>query len=478
MQETATTIAHHADQERRLEALIAQLRRIEPFELRGEVSACQGSSLICRGLHHHLGIGDICTVDRPAMTGGGRRGDADGDPLLAEVMALDDQGAVLLPFEELDGVGLGATVRLSRGHAVVRPGPGWLGRVIDPLGRPLDQGPPLDDGPIDYPVQARAIAAHRRRDLGERLDLGVRALNLFAPCRRGQRLGIFAGTGVGKTTLLSMLAQHSGADALVLGLIGERGRELHGFLHGGLGQRARERSVVVVATSDMPAMQRRRAAQTTMAVAEALRDQGLSVLCLIDSVTRYAMALREIYLAAGEPPTSKGYPPSVFSELPRLLERAGPGEGEGSITGLFTVLVEGDDLNDPIADAVRGILDGHVVLDRRIAEQGRFPAIDVLKSLSRTAPGCYAPEERPLVEEARRLLRVHEDAAELIQLGAYKPGTDPLTDRAIEMRPGLEELLKQDEGERCRSDADFSRLAEMLRGTASQTAPLEAADGS
>ncbi|MEM7042048.1 MAG: FliI/YscN family ATPase [Pseudomonadota bacterium] len=443
-----------------MDSLLAKLDWIEPYELRGEISACEGTRLICRGLHHLLNIGDICTVERSGV-------DADhGGHLLAEVMALDENGAVLLPFDEIDGIGLGAVVRRARGHTVIRPGVGWLGRVIDPMGQPIDQGPPLQDGPVDYPVQARAIAAHRRRDLGERLDLGVRALNLFAPCRRGQRLGIFAGTGVGKTTLLSMLAQHSRADALVLGLIGERGRELHGFLHGGLGPLARERSVVVVATSDMPAMQRRRAAQTTMAVAEALRDQGLSVLCLIDSVTRYAMALREIYLAAGEPPTSKGYPPSVFAELPKLLERAGPGNGDGSITGLFTVLVEGDDLNDPIADAVRGILDGHVVLDRRIAEQGRFPAIDVLKSLSRTAPGCYASEERPLVEEARQLLRVYEDAAELIQLGAYKPGTDALTDRAIELRPKIEALLKQDEGEQGGIRADFTGLGALLQAPA------------
>ncbi len=448
---------------RRLEGLLSQLQAIEPYELRGEVSACRGSSLICQGLHPLLSIGDICTVDRTRRGGACGKDTSSADHLLAEVMALSEKGAVLLPFEELDGVGLGATVRLSKANTVIRPSTGWFGRVLDPLGRPLDQGPPLVDGPVDYPVQARAIAAHRRRDLGDRLDLGVRALNLFAPCRRGQRLGIFAGTGVGKTTLLSMLAQHSGADALVLGLIGERGRELHAFLHGGLGQAARERSVVVVATSDMPAMQRRRAAQTTMAVAEALRDQGLSVVCLIDSVTRYAMALREIYLAAGEPPTAKGYPPSVFAELPKLLERAGPGDGDGSITGLFTVLVEGDDLNDPIADAVRGILDGHVVLDRRIAEQGRFPAIDVLKSLSRTAPGCYEPDERPLVAEARHLLRVYEDAAELIQLGAYRPGTDPLTDRAIALRPRLEDLLKQGEGEHSGIASDFTLLTDLLR---------------
>ncbi len=385
------------------------------------------------------------------------------DTLVAEVMAINDHGVVLLPYDELDGIGLGATVTLASERNAIRPTAKWLGRMIDPMGRPLDSGPALEEGSKAYPIRARAVAAHLRHGLADRLDLGVRTLNLFTPCRRGQRLGIFAGTGVGKTTLLSMLAQHSGADALVLGLIGERGRELHGFINGGLGETGLARSVVVVATSDMPAMQRRRAAETTMAVAEALRDQGLSVLCLIDSVTRYAMALREIYLAAGEPPTSKGYPPSVFTEMPKLLERAGPGEGEGSITGLFTVLVEGDDLNDPIADAVRGILDGHIVLDRKIAEQGRFPAVDVLKSLSRTAPGCYAPEERPLVDEARRLLRVYEDVAELLQLGAYRPGTDPLTDRAIQMRPLLEDVLKQDEGEKSTIQNDFAKLAVILQ---------------
>jgi len=465
MRDTAADCGGPAPSDQHFDNLLAQLGRIPPYELRGEVSACQGARLVSRGLHHLLDIGDICTVDRTRKSNKINAPDQQPDQLLAEVMALSEDGAVLLPFEELDGVGLGATVKLSRDSNVIRPGIGWLGRVVDPFGRSLDQGPPLEEGPIEYPVQARAIAAHRRRGLGDRLDLGVRALNLFAPCLRGQRLGIFAGTGVGKTTLLSMLAQHSGADALVLGLIGERGRELQSFLQSGLGEAARARTVIVVATSDSPAMQRRRAAQTTMAVAEALRDQGLSVLCLIDSVTRYAMALREIYLAAGEPPTSKGYPPSVFAELPKLLERAGPGADDGSITGLFTVLVEGDDLNDPIADAVRGILDGHVVLDRRIAEQGRFPAIDVSKSLSRTTPGCYGQDERPLVEEARRLIRVYEDVAELIQLGAYRPGTDPLTDRAIQIRPKLEDLLKQDERERSRIASDVAMLADLLQTT-------------
>jgi flagellum-specific ATP synthase len=275
-------------------------------------------------------------------------------------------------------------------------------------------------------------------------------------------MGIFAGSGVGKTTLLAMLARHSDADALVLGLIGERGRELAGFLQQGLGPEGLARAVVVVATSDLPPMVRRRAAYLTLTVAEALRDRGLRVLCLFDSLTRFAAALREIHLAAGEPPTSRGYPPSVFAELPRLLERAGPGPAAGSITGLFTVLVEGDDLSEPLADAVRAILDGHIVLDRRTAEAGRYPAIDVLRSLSRVAPDCYGDDERPLVERARRLLRAYADAAELIQLGAYRRGGDPLINEAIRVRPALEALLAQGIVERSTIAEDVAQLAAAL----------------
>jgi flagellum-specific ATP synthase len=338
-----------------------------------------------------VGLGDTCLIeprshnrDECPWSGGLGR-----EPLLGEVVALDDAGVHLLPFSELEGVGLDARVTLTRGLDRLRPSPDWIGRVLDPLARPLDDGPAPSWGDAIYPLHARPPPAHQRRGFGPRLDLGVRALNLFTPCCRGQRMGVFADSGVGKSTLLSMLARHSNADALVLGLIRERGREVNALLHHGLGSAGLARSVVVVATSDMPAMLRRRAAYLTLTIAEALRDQGLAVLCLIDSVTRFAMALREIYLAAGEPPTSKGYPPSVFAELPRLLERAGPGTGDGSITGLFTVLVEGYDLTDPIADAVRAILDGHIVLDRAIAEGGRF-------SGGRRAPLALAQRARRL----------------------------------------------------------------------------------
>jgi len=415
-----------------------------------------------------VGLGDTCLIEGQGHNLSECAGVEGGppEPLLGEVVAVDEAGVHLLPFSELAGIGQGARATPVRGLQQLRPDRSWIARVLDPLARPLDGGPALRPGGAVYPLLARPAPAHLRQGFGPRLDLGVRALNLFAPCCRGQRMGIFAGSGVGKSTLLSMLARHSDADALVLGLIGERGHEVNALLHHGLGEHGRARSVVVVATSDMPAMLRRRAAYLTLAVAEALRDQGLAVLCLIDSVTRFAMALREIYLAAGEPPASKGYPPGVFAELPRLLERAGPGTGAGSITGLFSVLVEGDDLNDPIADALRAILDGHIVLDRRIAENGRFPAVDVLRSLSRSAPGAYRPAERPLVERARRLMRAHADTAELIQLGAYRRGSDPLIDAAIAAQPALEAVLAQAIDERSTLAGDFERLGAALGGVA------------
>jgi flagellum-specific ATP synthase len=295
-------------------------------------------------------------------------------------------------------------------------------------------------------------------------------MNVFTTCCRGQRLGVFSGSGVGKSVLLSMLARQSECDAVVVGLIGERGREVREFIEETLGEEGLKRAVVVVATSDEPALKRRQAAYMTLAIAEYMRDQDLEVLCLMDSVTRFAMAQREIGLAAGEPPTTKGYTPTVFTELPKLLERAGPGpvrpDGTrgGPITGLFTVLVDGDDHNEPIADAVRGILDGHIVMERAIAERGRFPAINVLKSISRTMPACQDTRERAIVRDARQVLSAYANMEELIRIGAYRAGSDPMVDRAIALNPALEAFLGQDKDEVSSLPESFSRLEQILSG--------------
>jgi flagellum-specific ATP synthase len=292
----------------------------------------------------------------------------------------------------------------------------------------------------------------------------VRALDLFTGCRQGQRLGLFAGSGVGKSTLMAMLARQAACDVAVIALVGERGREVREFIEDDLGEAGLARSVVVVATSDAAPLLRREAAHAALAVAEHFRDEGLNVLLMMDSVTRFCLALREIGLSAGEPPATRGYPPSVFAELPRLLERAGPGlEGRGgAITALFTVLVEGEDHDEPVADAARGILDGHVVLERRIAEAGRFPAVNVLRSLSRAADGLLAPEQKALLARARRLLALHTEMADMVRLGAYRPGSDPEVDEAVRLAPRIEALLAQGKDETDTPEAAFAALAAIL----------------
>jgi flagellum-specific ATP synthase len=336
------------------------------------------------------------------------------------VVGFRDGRALVMPLGSLDGITLGARADFEDRPASIYPSKAWLGRVLDGFGQPIDGKGALPQGTAAYALKAPPPPATRRGRMGGKLDLGVRAMNAFTTCCAGQRMGIFAGSGVGKSILLSMLARNSDADALVIGLIGERGREVKEFIEDDLGEEGLARSVIVAATSDEAPLVRRQAAYVAMTVAEYLRDQGLNVLLLMDSVTRFAMAQREIGLSAGEPPASKGYTPTVFAELPRLLERAGPGpDGVGTITGLFTVLVEGDDHNEPVADAVRGILDGHIVLERAIAERGRFPAINILKSVSRAMPACNTDDEQRLVLRARQPLTIYEDMAELIRLGAY-----------------------------------------------------------
>ncbi len=449
------------------ELLAGRLAPILPYRAVGTVRRCTGQLVTAAGLRGVVGLGDVCHIARGA--GGSPSGD-----LLAEVVGFEEGEVRLLAYDDPIGLSAGNRIVHERNHQLVRPHESWRGRVLDAMGEPVDGAGPLASGARAYALRARPIPAQSRRLMGERLHLGARALDLFVPCCRGQRLGIFAGSGVGKSSLLSMIARNSDADVMVIGLVGERGRELNEFLEHTLGPEGRARSVVVVATSDAPPMMRRRAAYLTLTIAEYFRDRGAQVLCLLDSVTRFAMALREIYLAAGELPASRGYPPSVFAELPRLLERAGPGAGRGTITGLFTVLVEGDDLNEPVTDTVRSVLDGHIVLDRRIAERGRFPAVDVLKSISRAAPACYAPQEAALIGRARRLLAVYSDMAELIELGAYRPGSNAAVDEAIAGQEAIERVLRQEIDEDTRSEDPFAVLAAALGVEMATVSPADA----
>jgi flagellum-specific ATP synthase len=433
------------------------VERLDPLTVSGRVAAVNGLMIEARGGLSRLAVGARAEVARYNDT-----------PLAAEVVGFRETRALLMPFGPVEGVAPGAEIRIEPMGSAARPTKAWLGRVIDAFGNPIDGKGPLPQGLAAYPLRSPPPPAHARGRVGKRLDLGVRAMNVFTTCCRGQRLGVFAGSGVGKSVLLSMMAKNSECDAVVVGLIGERGREVREFIEETLGEEGLKRAVVVVATSDEPALKRRQAAYMTLALAEYLRDQDMEVLCLMDSVTRFAMAQREIGLAAGEPPTTKGYTPTVFTELPKLLERAGPGpvrpDGTtaGPITGLFTVLVDGDDHNEPIADAVRGILDGHIVMERAIAERGRFPAINVLKSISRTMPGCHQPRERAIVTEARRALSAYSNMEELIRIGAYRAGADPQVDRAITLNPALEAFLGQDKDEVTDLEAGFDRLDAIL----------------
>lgn len=429
-----------------------QLGRIPRLRRWGSVTAARGAALSVAGLGAGLALGDRLRIARPGQAA----------PVPAEVVAFSAEGAVAVPEGGTEGLTPGARAWLDE-RPQLFPCDAWLGRIVDGLGQPLDDCGPLPSGKEAVPLRRLAPDALRRRLVGDRLETGLRVLDVFTPICRGQRLGIFAASGVGKSTLLGMLARFVETDVIVVGLIGERGREAREFLDRTLGEEGRRRTVCVVATSDQPALARRRAAQASLAIAEHFRAAGRQVFLLLDSITRLAHAQREIGLTAGEPATARSYTPSVFTELPALLERAGPGpEGEGDITAVFTVLVDGDDHDEPIADAVRGILDGHIVLDRRIGERGRWPAVDVLRSVSRALPRCHSAEENALLAEARRLLGAYADMAEMIRLGAYKHGSDPQLDRAIRCQPDLEAFLCQDVDERSEAPLAFARLKEIL----------------
>ncbi len=435
-----------------MHALIESIKAISPHAHAGRVAAVTGALVEADGPPSVLALGAHAHVRTPHGV------------VRCEIVGFRGDRAVLSAFDAIDGVHPGAMIDFDAGPFTVAPSADWLGRVLNAFGEPIDGARPPSPGPARQPIRTAPPPAQVRARLGNRIDLGVRALNIFAPACRGQRLGLFAGSGVGKSVLMGMIARNAEADVIVIGLIGERGREVREFVEDTLGEEGLARSVVIAATSDEAAPRRRQAAHLAFATAEHFRDQGKHVLLLMDSVTRFALAQREIGLAAGEPPTTKGYTPSVFAELPRMLERAGPGavraDGRpvGAITGLFTVLVDGGDMDEPVADAVRGILDGHIVMERAIAERGRYPAINVLKSVSRAMPGCCSQEEWELIRSARALMADYEDMAELIRIGAYAPGSTPAVDEAIRVRPALEAVLAQAHNETATIQEGFTQL--------------------
>lgn len=434
-----------------IDNVLQELDKVGTSFYYGKVTGVQGLFIEVSGIRSTLSIGDRCNV-----------WNNNGKKVPCELVSFKEEKLLLMPYASLEGIGLGCSVEVEDAKPVIYPHPSWLGRIINSFGEAIDGKGPLIKGDKAYYIKSSPPPAQFRDRVAGKVDLGVKAVNTFLTICKGQRMGIFAGSGVGKSTLMSMMAKQTDSDISVIGLIGERGREAKEFVEDVLGVEGLEKSVLVLATSDESPLMRRQAAYVTMAVAEYFRDLNKNVLCMMDSITRFAMAQREISLSVGEPPASKGYTPSVFAELPRLLERAGPGSGNGTITGLFTVLVDGDDHNEPVADAVRSILDGHIVLDRSIAERNRYPAINILRSISRTMPDCNTAEENAIVSKARKYIAAYEDMAELIRLGAYKKGSNREVDEAIFYYPQIEAFLSQGKQERFSFAECYEQLAAIL----------------
>lgn len=430
-------------------ATLGRVHRVQ-----GYVSRMIPGCVTVAGLSGFVSIGDLVSVE------------ADSTGYLGEVASIDADTINVTMLDAAAPVRLRACVTMQNGPIKIAPHVSWQGRVINSIGQPIDGGKPLIQGNEALPLNRNSPAPLTRQPLSQLLTTGVKAVDLFTPLCAGQRIGVFAGSGVGKSTLLSMLSRAPSFDIAILALVGERGREVQDFLEDTLGE-GLSRCIAVVATADESPMMRRMAPNTAMCIAEYFRDQGKQVLLIVDSITRYAHAMRELALAAQEPPVARGYPPSVFSALAKLLERAGTGAaGTGAITAILSVLVDGDDHNDPIADATRGILDGHIVLERSIASQGRFPAIDPLSSISRLASKIRTPAQARLATELTGCIQLYEDTRDLRMIGGYKPGADPDLDRAVAVVPQLYEALKQSG-----TDAAVSNIFSML----SQQLPLLAA---
>jgi flagellum-specific ATP synthase len=425
-----------------------RLKSLSPYRISGTVSEVTGLLVASRG--PWLPVGGVCHLE---PSGG-------GPPVLAEVVGFRGEQTLMMPLADLRGVGPGSKVVALAKESHYPVGPELLGRVIDGLGRPID-----GKGVISahsYPVYGPASNPLDREEIHEPLDIGIRAVNGMLTCGKGQRIAVMAGAGVGKSTLLAMIARNTRADVKIIALIGERGREVEDFVERTLPPEERDRMIVVAATSDSPPLVRVRGAFVATTIAEYFRDSGQDVLLLMDSLSRFAMAQREAGLAAGEPPSTKGYTPSVFALLPRLLERAGNWKGIGSITGLYTVLMEGDDPHEPIADAVRSLTDGHIHLSRRLAEQGHFPAIDVLASVSRVRSRVTSKEHQALAAEVTRLLAAYRDVEDLIQIGAYTKGNNAEVDRAIALLPRLRDYLRQHQNDDATIEQSVQALAQLL----------------
>ncbi len=423
--------------------------RLDPVRIGGVITEVGPSSYRVSGLSRHLKLGDVVSIAGAERASPG------------EVVRIDVNGATVKSFDAKVDAGIGSLAFRSRAMRL-KPHRSWKGRVVNALGLPVDGLGPLLEGPRSVPIDAEPPPAMRRDRVRRPMKSGIRVIDFFTPLCAGQRVGIFAGSGVGKSTLLAMLASSSGFDSVVIALVGERGREVREFLDDALGEN-RKLAITVVSTADESAMMRRLAPKTAMSIAEYLRDQGESVLLIVDSITRFAHAARDVALAAGEPAVARGYAPSVFSELPKLLERAGPGEiGGGSITGVFSVLVDGDDHNDPVADNIRGTLDGHIVLDRAIADQGRYPAVNVLSSVSRLAHHVWSKEQRALVMKLRAMIARFESSRDLRLMGGYHAGSDPVMDQAVTFVPKIYEGMNQSLDDSPSVDA-FRELANALQ---------------
>jgi flagellum-specific ATP synthase len=432
-----------------MEKLLQCVANLNPLQVSGKVTKIVG--LVVEGYCPASTVGTLCEM--VPLNG--------GEPVPAEVVGFRDGRALLMPLGELRGLGPGSLIRVLRDSASLAVGPELLGRVIDAMGQPIDNGP-SPSPQIEMPLYALPVGPMARKNIGQPLDLGIRAINGLLTCGEGQRMGIMAGSGVGKSVLLGMIAKNTRADINVIALIGERGREVREFIERDLGEEGLARSVLVVVTSDQSPLLRMRGAFVATTIAEYFCKRGKNVLLMMDSVTRFAMAMREVGLAIGEPPTTKGYTPSVFATLPKLLERAGSFKGAGSITGLYTVLVEGDDMNEPVADAVRSILDGHIVLSRKLAAANHYPCIDILNSASRVMRDIVSEEHHKYSGRIREVLATYQEAEDLINIGAYSSGSNPDIDYSLTKIDEVKRFLRQGMNEAVDFPSTLQQMSELF----------------